>query len=82
MRLSRNLRNGETIGPKKGRVSSVSTAAADGMDDQNLVPSKSRVSNGCTGGIKQPERDTDKLSEMKMREDTAPHCQMISRYRQ
>jgi hypothetical protein len=32
------------------------------------------------GGIKQPERDTDKLSEMKLREDIAPHCQMISRY--
>jgi len=30
-----------------------------------------------TGGIKQPVRDNDKLSEMKMREDTAPYCQMI-----
>jgi len=29
-----------------------------------------------TGSIK-PVRDTDKLSEMKMREDTTPYCQMI-----
>lgn len=44
--LSRNLRNGQPIGLKKGRVSSVCTAAADKMDDQNLVPIKFRVSNG------------------------------------
>ena len=34
-----------------------------------------------TRGIKQPVRDTDKLPKMKMREDTAPYCRMISRYR-
>lgn len=43
------------------------------------VPTCSAYRTG-SGGIEQPERDTDMLWEMKIREDIPPYCQTISRY--